>query len=179
MDCPTCAATLVPVHREGIEVDTCPDGHGSWLDAGELQRAVDATAAPRSDEEKAHARATFDRDTAGEEAAPARACLRCGEQMLRTEYDEWSGVVIDICPTHGVWMDHEELERAEAWIESSDEALQPERERLAAIQDEVRAELDGARDVGVGGGPFGAFARALHLIRNDAAMERRREERRG
>ena len=45
MRCPKCGARLQERDVEHVKVDVCPEGHGTWLDAGELellrQKAVD------------------------------------------------------------------------------------------------------------------------------------------
>jgi uncharacterized protein len=39
--CPVCAGTnLVPIQRQGIEIDCCPTCRGVWLDRGELERLI-------------------------------------------------------------------------------------------------------------------------------------------
>src|SRR5262249_10873737 len=35
--CPKCGARLQAVEHHGSTVEECPNGHGTWLDAGELQ----------------------------------------------------------------------------------------------------------------------------------------------
>ncbi len=38
MKCPKCGMDLQALHRGKVEVDTCFNCHGVWLDAGELDR---------------------------------------------------------------------------------------------------------------------------------------------
>ena len=38
--CPRCGLDLQLITQLGVEVDICPDGHGTWLDAGELEQIV-------------------------------------------------------------------------------------------------------------------------------------------
>ncbi len=48
-------------------------------------------------------------------------CLGCGELMNRRLYryaDRSSGVVIDVCRHHGVWLDHEELEQIVSFVKA-------------------------------------------------------------
>jgi Zn-finger nucleic acid-binding protein len=47
--CPVDGAALVPMERQGIEIDHCPSCRGVWLDRGELDKIVErsASAAPR------------------------------------------------------------------------------------------------------------------------------------
>ena len=44
--CPVDGATLVPVERQGIEIDHCPSCRGVWLDRGELDKLIERSAAP-------------------------------------------------------------------------------------------------------------------------------------
>jgi hypothetical protein len=37
MRCPKCGARLDEQDVEHVKVDVCPEGHGTWLDAGELE----------------------------------------------------------------------------------------------------------------------------------------------
>jgi len=38
-------------------------------------------------------------------------CVRCGELMNRKNFSRISGVVIDECSSHGVWLDAGEIEK--------------------------------------------------------------------
>lgn len=38
--CVRCPSKLRAVPLEGVEIDRCPDGHGLWLDRGEVARIV-------------------------------------------------------------------------------------------------------------------------------------------
>ncbi|MEI9850907.1 MAG: zf-TFIIB domain-containing protein [Sphingomonas sp.] len=42
--CPVDGATLVPMERQGIEIDHCPSCRGVWLDRGELDKIVERSA---------------------------------------------------------------------------------------------------------------------------------------
>lgn len=46
--CPVDGATLVPMERQGIEIDHCPTCRGVWLDRGELDKILERSAAPVS-----------------------------------------------------------------------------------------------------------------------------------
>lgn len=43
-------------------------------------------------------------------------CPVCRRQMARRQYEASSGVVIDSCPGHGVWLDDSELQRVLAFV---------------------------------------------------------------
>lgn len=118
--CPSCTATLDVVTHEGVEVDRCPEGHGIWLDKGELRAVVLSEVAdrPREEELSALDAANADHGQAllSEVARGTRDCPVCAAPMRITEY-AGSGVAIDECRTHGVWLDEGELERIEAYAE--------------------------------------------------------------
>jgi len=46
MNCPSCGAALARTDRRGVEIDTCPDCRGVWLDRGELEKILRLEAAP-------------------------------------------------------------------------------------------------------------------------------------
>ncbi|MCS6830154.1 MAG: zf-TFIIB domain-containing protein [Armatimonadota bacterium] len=41
MLCPSCQELLVPVDRDGVEIDYCPHCRGVWLDRGELDKILE------------------------------------------------------------------------------------------------------------------------------------------
>jgi Zn-finger nucleic acid-binding protein len=118
--CPDCRAPLDLVDHEGVSLDRCPAGHGTWLDRGELRQVVVSEAVPRPPAEAAVElqAATIDAGHAilAEAGRPSRACPVCATGMRLTEY-AGSGIPIDECVDHGVWLDDGELERIEAYAE--------------------------------------------------------------
>jgi len=40
MQCPNCQQPLTTIDYEGVEIETCSDCHGEWLDADELGKIV-------------------------------------------------------------------------------------------------------------------------------------------
>lgn len=118
--CPSCSTGLEVVSHEGVDVDRCPDGHGIWLDKGELRAVVLSEVADRPHEEELEALDAAARDHGqallADIARGSRDCPVCGAVMTITEY-AGSGVAIDECRTHGVWLDDGELERIEAYAE--------------------------------------------------------------
>ncbi|MEO1174791.1 MAG: zf-TFIIB domain-containing protein, partial [Myxococcota bacterium] len=45
-----------------------------------------------------------------------RKCPECSSIMNRENYGRRSGVIIDICPEHGIWFDNQELDSILEWI---------------------------------------------------------------
>lgn len=90
----------------------CPLCAGVWLDAETLRHVEDAAR---------QAALPWTIHAVAKPAAVAtdwayRKCPSCNTVMHRRNYGRKSGVVIDMCDTHGVWFDDQELERVLAWL---------------------------------------------------------------
>lgn len=44
--CPSDGTVLVPIERQGIEIDHCPQCRGVWLDRGELDKLIERGTVP-------------------------------------------------------------------------------------------------------------------------------------
>jgi Zn-finger nucleic acid-binding protein len=167
MNCVVCQAALVAETHEGIAVDCCPEGHGMWLDEGELRAIVDSEIAARTADER---EAAFTGGVAAADPDPdtheARNCPVCSQPMEKVNYDETSGVIIDTCVGDGVWLDSGELEHIEAWIESNREELAPVRAHLDEQLARMNLEVDQAHAKGKGKGPLSVFASMWHYGRD-------------
>lgn len=85
MKCPHCNETLHMTHREGIEIDYCPECRGVWLDRGELDKLIERSEAwsggaqpqpareqHRSSEREEHRDRDYDRDDRRSVAPPKK-----------------------------------------------------------------------------------------------------------
>ena len=112
---------MEPYEHEGAQLDRCPEGHGIWFDRGELPQVVRNEQAPRTADERSEAAEQASNApgaaVVAEVDAERRPCPVCTTPMQLTEY-AGSGVAIDECPRHGVWLDAGELERIEAYGEA-------------------------------------------------------------
>ena len=57
-----------------------------------------------------------------------RQCIECGGLMNRRNYDQKSGVIIDVCGSHGAWFDADELASILRWIRHGGARLAREQE---------------------------------------------------
>jgi Zn-finger nucleic acid-binding protein len=113
--CLRCKGALVNHRHEGVIIDRCSTCGGVWLDQGELEAIIETRLnehAPSFVEE------TLKQGKAG---LPEQAqhdlipCPKCTSTMKVINYAYDSGVIINICPNHGIWLDSKELERIEAY----------------------------------------------------------------
>jgi len=138
--CPACAKPLATAQVGALEVRECQACGGLWLDRavfeqlgasrerqGAVLGALPAPVAPPA---------------VSLEAVQYRPCPTCAQRMNRTNYARRSGVILDVCKTHGIWFDKDELRRVLAFISEGglDQAREQEIEelkgakRLAAVQ---------------------------------------------
>lgn len=120
--CVHCGAALELRSHESIQVLACPSGHGLFIHADALSVAVRDRAADRpvSEERAAEAAQGTVSIEQLESTEQSRSCPTCGEAMGKRVFAYESGVPIDVCHEHGVWLDQGELERIEAWYESQE-----------------------------------------------------------
>lgn len=70
-------------------------------------------------------------------------CPMCGERMNRSIFGRKSGIVVDVCPQHGTWFDHGEVEDAVRFARTHDALAPPPKAPLTEEQVQHRAELVG------------------------------------
>ncbi|MFQ5882792.1 MAG: zf-TFIIB domain-containing protein [Candidatus Methylomirabilales bacterium] len=131
--CPRCKVPLkihIP-HDDREEYDICARCGGLWLDRAEFHRATRKRNVYRHTEKKGEYLRGPLRD-------PLRyiPCVRCGKVMNRKNFARISGVIIDECRWHGIWLDSGELEKIRHFI--ADGGLERSRDREI---EKVRVEL--------------------------------------
>ncbi|MHB8881136.1 MAG: TFIIB-type zinc ribbon-containing protein [Thermodesulfovibrionales bacterium] len=109
--CPRCGTALECQKKNEIEIDVCPGCKGLWLDRGEFNIVTAESTVYR--EEKLSAEYSRPAQTEKVEYIP---CARCGKLMIRKNFGKISGVIIDECASHGVWLDSGELEKIRHFI---------------------------------------------------------------
>jgi Zn-finger nucleic acid-binding protein len=109
--CPRCAKALATREVHDVTIDECTSCRGTWFDKNEIQRAIDlqiesgepkrggATSASALLRDPLHAR------------HDSLACVRCTERMVRRAVVPGGEIVADFCRRHGLWIDHDEVER--------------------------------------------------------------------
>jgi Zn-finger nucleic acid-binding protein len=121
--CPACSEDRVlhsrPLGEHAVSILECHDCAGIWighevfqlLEEKALDREIGWNPLRKSAEDHAE---EFKLHQTG--SALYRRCPDCSELMNRTNYSRRSGVIVDICPGHGIWFDHGELARILRWI---------------------------------------------------------------
>jgi Zn-finger nucleic acid-binding protein len=125
--CPDCAIQLETVRVDTgaglFAIERCPQCYGLFFDVGEVQAFLEASVSPafainlREIATINEERGNFDR--------PIRyiKCPECGAFMNRINYGTKSGVVVDQCKEHGMWLDNGELVHLMEWKKAGGELL--------------------------------------------------------
>jgi len=134
--CPRCDVSLKAHFDEdhGGEYDICSKCGGMWMDRRKFRHATK------------EANVYNDKKIKGEYVRGPRrnhvryaSCVRCGKMMNRKNFRRISGVIIDSCADHGVWLDIGELEKIRHFIadgglgKSRDREIQRNREDLQGL----------------------------------------------
>lgn len=111
----------------GTAILECPACDGIWLDATSFERICADREAQGA---VLHGRTG--RTPAAEFRVSYRPCVTCGTMMNRVNFGQISGVVVDVCRSHGTFLDAGELQRIVTFIQEGglDRARERERENL-------------------------------------------------
>ena len=106
--CPRCSAEMELDVVDGIELDICYSCGGTWYDREELEERL-AKADPELDESDSAAEPAAQADWRRKDAMYLK-CPKCGRPMNRVNFGRRSGVIVDVCGPHGVFLDAGEFE---------------------------------------------------------------------
>lgn len=137
--CPRCKYQMENFIHCNTDLDICPECKGLWLDSCEFKKL------------------TSERDVYADDSIPYEyvrkplpqekgylSCPRCNSLMSRRNFRHISGVLIDICGYHGVWLDAGELEQIRCFVanggldESQDKDIVRNKEEIKSIARKVK-----------------------------------------
>lgn len=140
MHCPSCkkAGLLQSRVYEGVEIDTCANCRGSWLDEGELVKIleIEEESFPLAILNEAIEKAF--QGVPKQELATEELCPKCSKPMSAINYSYSSGIILDRCREHGVWLNHQELEKLQAHHEHWNAESQTRRDDWKGLVSTVR-----------------------------------------
>lgn len=148
--CPDCQVAMETLRLSSdgtFAVERCPTCYGLFFDPGEVQAFLEASVAPafsinhQGIQNIGRERANRDR------RVRYIQCPECGKHMNRVNFGATSGVIMDQCKAHGVWLDNGELIQLMEWKRAGGQlrAEQLNREQQAArAAAERRAQIEKA-----------------------------------
>lgn len=125
-DCPRCTKSLQVRSLGAMQVVECSSCEGLWMKMDDLEAlCTDA-------ERRLESAIGSDPSKLTEPESPENVryipCLQCRQLMLRRQF-RWggrtTGIIVDFCRDHGMWLDNTELERISAFIRTRGGGAQP------------------------------------------------------
>ncbi|MDA8017804.1 MAG: zf-TFIIB domain-containing protein [Thermoanaerobaculia bacterium] len=102
---------------DGLDVDRCDECHGIFFDPGELDLILDQAESRHQEVDHIRLGVLVEEETETKDFQQVAyvPCPDCGKLMNRRNFGARSGVVVDQCRDHGVWLDGGELRRLVEW----------------------------------------------------------------
>jgi Zn-finger nucleic acid-binding protein len=124
LPCPVCDALMPPRQVGGVGLNECTRCNGLWAPGGSFEvlvgRAIEAQRSVEPGKLGALAPRVTGSNPAGQRVQ-YRKCPECDGFMQRRNFRKSSGVIVDICNSHGTWLDADELEQIAGFIVSGGE----------------------------------------------------------
>lgn len=145
--CPRCNISLrtLDLKIDGkFLIERCQDCLGMFFDTGELETLIKASVSNVYNVDR-H-KITHLNKTLRNNDYPASyiKCPVCSQIMNRVNFGARSGVIIDRCPDHGVWLDGGELRHLLEWVKAGGQILSKQKEEQRR-KDDVRLEQQRTR----------------------------------
>lgn len=147
LKCPRCREEMQALRLGATAVRECAACGGLWLEPEQLQQLANAREAQA---EVMNVLTTRMPTVTVMDTVRYVPCPTCGKLMNRSNFAHSSGVVLDVCKAHGVWLDRGELQRVLEFIGAGglaaarrrdEERLIEEQQRLVALQTRPQSGL--------------------------------------
>jgi uncharacterized protein len=115
VNCSGCKKAMAEVVVEGVTIDTCAQCGGVWLDSGEADDLAKkgGKTSPKDELKKKKYELLKQWKVSPQDPRPTdRSCPRCEEHLVRVNYKQVPGLLVDKCPKDcGLYLDKGELEK--------------------------------------------------------------------
>lgn len=170
LKCPRCREDMQALRLGSITAHECAQCGGLWLDPDSLQKLANAREESAGVVSVLAARVPL--NGAPPDVVRYIPCPHCEKLMNRSNFARSSGVILDVCKSHGVWLDRGELQRVLGFIESGGLAVAREREREELIEEQRRLAAMRDHPQRMAGASFSITpGMAMHAHNSSAAPE--------
>lgn len=117
LPCPHCSIPLGVIEFDTepkIRIERCGTCYGTFFNPGELEALLEAQTNPLVWLDPAQLN-QIAADFAHDREIVYHKCPMCSERMSHLNFGGRSGVIVDRCGTHGVWLEGSELRRLTEW----------------------------------------------------------------
>jgi len=139
--CPRCNIKLktVDLKLEGrFLIERCENCLGLFFDPGELDFLLEATVNNVSGIDRAGLEAINEKREPNQYPVSYIKCPVCEKLMHRVNFGVKSGVIVDRCKEHGIWLDGGELRQLFEWMKLGGQLLEQERQEQKRKEAEQR-----------------------------------------
>lgn len=136
LKCPRCREDMQALRLGGTTARECALCGGLWLDPESLQKLANAREENAGVVSALAARVPL--NAASPDVVRYIPCPCCDKLMNRSNFARSSGVILDVCKSHGVWLDRGELQRVLGFVDSGGLTVAREREREELIEEQRR-----------------------------------------
>jgi Zn-finger nucleic acid-binding protein len=155
--CPRCAIPLRTVDLQvngKFLVERCDQCLGLFFDPGELEALLQATVTNVFTVNRKQLDSLNAARRAEDYTISYVKCPVCATVMSRVNYGTRSGIIVDKCPDHGIWLDGGELRQLFEWTKAGGALLEKERQeaKLKEAQREIGREGRTIGQQGTGSG---------------------------
>ena len=139
--CPLCTVELEAFDFKGDIIDKCPKCQGIWLGSSDFRKLTSERSVFQDE--------TIPWEHKRKPVEPKKKYLKCPvceSVMSRRIFKRISGVLIDVCRQHGVWLDEGELEQIRSFVASGgveemlDKRMGMSEEMLKQLETKVREQ---------------------------------------
>ncbi|MEW6670428.1 MAG: zf-TFIIB domain-containing protein [Thermodesulfobacteriota bacterium] len=146
--CPHCHIPLQTIRLTpdgAFVIERCPTCFGLFFDPGELQAYLHASVAQAFDINfKEIANISRERGSKDRQVRYIK-CPDCGKFMSRINFGYRSGVVLDQCRNHGIWLDNGELIHLMEWKKAGGQLLDEQKKIQLAEEEQRKARAAAIR----------------------------------
>ena len=139
--CPRCNIKLktldLKLHGRFL-IDRCEKCMGIFFDPGELEALLEATVTHVAGIDRAGLEAINEKREPNQYPITYIKCPVCEQLMHRVNFGVKSGVIVDRCKEHGVWLDGGELRQLLEWMKLGGQLLEQERQQQQRKEAEQR-----------------------------------------
>lgn len=148
--CPRCKTPMVSIDMQAhpeLVVERCQECFGIFFDPGELDTILDESTSEVHEVDLERLNNLIEEESLRDHQTVSYVpCPECEKLMHRKNYGGGSGVIIDKCKDHGVWLDGGELRQIVKWIQAGGrvrvEQRTKEARRLEQQQERHSQNLD-------------------------------------
>jgi len=130
--CPHCEIPLQTIQlklKHDLFIERCSECFGLFFDIGEMELLLQSSVSQVQGINLAHIDAINADRYSSKKPVKYILCPVCRQFMRRTNFAKKSGVIVDSCQQHGLWLDSGEITHLMEWKKAGGQLLQAQEEK--------------------------------------------------